>query len=101
MRKITEDAVRAFNNGYDFKKDNTKVIKTDDGIYMYLHGNLIAKKVYGDGTYLNHCDWETNTTKERLNSVLSLYHDIGLIYQKAYIWYWKNNQEFKDGWNKI
>ena len=101
MSKISNDAAHAFNGGYDFKRSNTEVIKYDTEIRMYLHNNLIAKKIYGDGTYLSSCGWETATTKSRLNAILDLYQDKDQIYQKAFIWYWKNDEEFKDGWNKI
>lgn len=103
MRKITEEATRAFHNGYDFKKDNTEVVKNEDGIRFYLHGNCIAKKVYGDGLYLSHCGWETNTTKERLNGILYPYQD-RYIYQKDFQWYLHEDgkdKEFAPGWNKV
>ena len=65
MRKITDQAQKAFwNNGY-FKQDNTTVLKGT----MALHGTMIA--VWGDGLLtLNTDGYRTNTTKERLNGVL-------------------------------
>ena len=103
MRKIDIESSKAFNGGYDFKSSNTSV-KTDPwGVYMYLHDHCIAKKVYGDGTYLSHCDWETTTTKARLNGILSMYQDKS-IYQKDFQWYLRDGDktiEFTDGWNKI
>lgn len=39
MRKVTQQAVASFMNGYDFKSGNTQV---KDGA-MYLHGNKIAE----------------------------------------------------------
>ena len=101
MSKISNNAAMAFNGGYNFKRSNTEVIKNDTEIRMYLHGNCIAKKVYGDATYLSHSNWETNTTKSRLNAILDLYQSDMKIYQKDFIWYWKNGEKFKDGWNKI
>ena len=44
MRKITREARYAFVEGYDFKKDNTRVTAYEDFVGLYLHNNLIAKK---------------------------------------------------------
>jgi hypothetical protein len=98
MRKIDQETRNAFHFGYDYKNNNTKVIKTEKDIRVFLHNNCIAKKVYGDGIYLNSCGWETVTTKSRLNALLDLKDK---IYQKNFVWYWKNGEEFKNGWNKI
>lgn len=74
MRKITDQAQKAFwSNGY-FKQDNTKVdIKPiPHGRYeitMSLHNNPIATRSNGFLT-ISSCGWGTNTTKERLNGVL-------------------------------
>lgn len=97
MRKITEQATVAFRNGYSFKLNNTQVKVTEKGSEMYLHGNLIA---YTESVSLclSHCGWETPTTKERLNGLLS---PTDRIYQKDFVWYWKNGEKFKDGWNKV
>jgi hypothetical protein len=102
MRKITELAAKAFHAGYDFKKDNTEVVCTGNERRFYLHGNCIAKKVIGDGLYLNHCGWTTPTTKERLNGILAAYRS-AWIYQKDFQWYLVKNEKivFKDGWNKV
>ncbi len=104
MRKITKESARAFDNGDDFKKDNTEVICNNKEVRFYLHGNCIAKKVYGDGLYLSQGNWKkTNTTKERLNGILSRYAN-KYIFQKDYIWYLQEEgkvKEFTSGWNKI
>lgn len=103
MRKITNEAIKAFHAGYDFKKDNTEVVCKGNERQFYLHGCCIAKKVLGDGLYLSHCGWKTNTTKERLNGILSVYQS-ARIYQKDFQWYLVKNEKetpFKDGWNKI
>lgn len=66
MRKITNEAQKAFwDNGY-FKKYNTIVLNGT----MTLHRTMIA--VWGDGVLtLNSGGYRTLTTKERLNGVLS------------------------------
>jgi hypothetical protein len=103
MGKITQEATQAFHAGYEFKKDNTEVICSGNERKFYLHGNCIAKKILGDGLYLSHCGWTSNTTKERLNGILSSYRN-SCIYQKNYQWYLVKDGkkiEFKDGWNKV
>ena len=64
VRKITEEAVRAFYNGDKLTKSNMFV--TDR--MMYLHGNLIAKIEEGM-LKISTCGWNTPTTKERLNGL--------------------------------
>ncbi len=69
MRKISEDAAAAFWQCRSFKRNNTVVRAWGDGsVTMELWGNRIA---YRDehGTYIYHCDWHTNTTRDRLNAL--------------------------------
>ncbi len=80
MRKITEESVYAFKRGYHYKKSNTEVTP---GAF-YLHGNKIAKKRDGD-VLVSDGGWQSNTTKERLNGILSSY---GLaVIQRDWNWY--------------
>ena len=73
MRKITQQAVEALENGQSFFRDNTMV---KDG-KMYLHGSKIA--YYQNGTlHISFCGYQTNTTKERINGAIPK----GGIYQK-------------------
>ena len=62
MRKITENAVNAF----------------------YLFGNCIAT-LSKDELYITTCGYKTNTTKERLNGILSNLNFF--IFQKNFTWY--------------
>jgi len=76
MRKITSQSVDAFVNGYRFNRGNTTVsVCGATGIrelYLMLHNNLIAKKEVQTNTLtISDCGWQTDTTKERLNGVLS------------------------------
>ena len=90
MRKITQDAVAAFNNNYPFKRGNTQIKVEDDNegaIYtiMQLHGNTIALKVTGDsgtGLFISDGGWQTSTTKERLNGLSGV-----SIYQRNFQWF--------------
>jgi len=71
MRKITMEACRAFEGGYNFKSGNTRV---DDHGY-FLHNNKIAEYqslFKNDGNKninITLAGWNTNTTRERLNGL--------------------------------
>lgn len=70
MRKITKDAINAFNQNTSFKADNTEVIANGAIVSLHLFGNLIAEKNTDKGTLkITNAGWETNTTKERLNGL--------------------------------
>ena len=75
----------------DWKLDNTEVITVDDVSEVYLHNNLIAK--IGD-TWMQLFDggWQSNTTKSRLNAILSEHGLPGEgIFQKNFQWFFKSN----------
>ena len=95
MRKITQEACRAFENAQDYKKSNTKVVRINEvSAEMYLHGHLIA---FSDetGIYISDADYQTKTTKERLNGLTGVD-----IRQVNYRWYL--NGEFWNGmWIRI
>ncbi len=102
MRQITENAARAFLNRYSFKQSNTQVVATANEVLLYLHDNLIAKGGNGQLS-ITSAGWETNTTKERLNGLLSMINQ-PLIYQRDFVWYRDidgQRTEFNDGWNII
>lgn len=96
MRSITTDAVKCFFNCKNFKRSNTEVEKLSDwSMNFYLHWNTIAsydpkeKKLI-----ISSAGWKTNTTKERLNGILS-YFDLWGIFQKNWSRY------FSDRSNKV
>lgn len=96
MRKITEQASKAFWGHYDFKMSNTQV-KSEDLNIMVLHDTAIAWLDNGE-LVLNTGGYRTNVTKERLNGILS---EIGhVIFQKNWVWYLENRAgtivEFED-----
>ena len=70
MRKVTKEVCLAFLNGKTKTIGNTST----NGHSLYLHGNRIAWFV--DETrkmiYLSDCGWDTVTTRDRLNGLLSL-----------------------------
>lgn len=98
MRKITADAVRAFEQGKNFKRGNTRVLVTHNGeeysVRLLLHGNLIAERT-SNGVFIQDGGWQSNTTKERLNGLSGVH-----IHQKDFIWY-LNGEAWNGGLIKI
>jgi len=86
MRKITKESAKALKNNETFNRDNTNVSKGS----MFLHGNNIANLV-GNQLEIFDCNWQTTTTKERLNGVL-YYFDLGHIFQKNFAWFYMDKE---------
>jgi len=88
MRKITQDAVHAFENAIRFKRDNTEIDVLLNVTIMKLFGNPIAY-LYNDPdrtlSVTTH-GWFTNVTKERLNGIPGI-----KIIQKNGVWYLNGN----------
>lgn len=84
MRQITQEAVRAFYNWESYNKSNTRVDVDNEIVSMYLHWNLIAER-NNWMLYISSANWETNTTKERLNGLLKRFNL--RVKQKNYKWY--------------
>lgn len=93
MRKIEFEMLDAIRNRKDWKNANTRVAVTHfahgdrviDRINVYLHDNNIAKITPGR-VYICDCNWQTPTTKSRLNAILHELCGAG-IYQKNRKWY--------------
>jgi hypothetical protein len=69
MRKITQDAAQAFQNGTPFKSGNTEIKTGLNGdVFMFLHGHCIADKLDNVLT-IDACGYLTATTKDRLNGI--------------------------------
>ena len=86
----------AITNGKDWKNANTEVVNVDDVSKVYLHGNLIAE-VDSNGIKLYDGGWQSNTTKSRLNAILSEHGIAGeCVFQKDFVWYIRlyNGTEF-------
>ena len=87
MRKIESEMIAAINGNINWTKDNTSVIFEDGISSVYLHGNLIAEvddnsiKLYDGG-------WQSNTTKSRLNALLSEFgYPTEHVFQKQFEWF--------------
>ena len=86
MRKIETQMNDAINREVDWKCKNTQVINIDGVSFVYLHHNLIA--MIGD-TWLELFDGghQSNTTKSRLNAILSEHGSGEYVYQKNFNWF--------------
>lgn len=98
MRVIEKRMLNAIAKGKSFKSGNTQVIFTDkDNFEVRLHGNKIAVgNVSEKSVRISHAGWETNTTKSRLNALLS----VNSINQRNFVWYVDNEKEFND-WEEV
>ena len=96
MRKIETQMNTAISNNENWQSANTSV-ETIDGIsYVYLHGNLIAE-VDDNGIKLYDGGWQSNTTKSRLNAILTEHGIAGeCVFQKNFEWFIRlfNGTEF-------
>lgn len=88
MRKIEQQMITAIREAANFSKDNTRV-SVDEGVAeVRLHGNLIASYTYAtQELVLLDADWQTVTTKSRLNALLSVLAPNYRIGQKNFKWF--------------
>lgn len=98
MRKVTQKAAQAMRDGQNMVSGNTRV--HSNGGVMELHGNTIAiyDSIEGKLT-LRDCGWQTVTTKERLNGILSTFSSEWRIYQMAGKWYITDGCGKREDWN--
>ena len=98
MRKIERLMNAAITNNSDWKLDNTEVIydeQTNEST-VYLHGNKIAE-VGDDYIRLFDGGWQSNTTKSRINAIMTEHGIAGEgVFQKNYQWFIRlyNGTEF-------
>ena len=84
------------NNNEFWSKANTSVETIDGVSFVRLHGNLIAE-VGEDFIKLFDGGWQSNTTKSRLNAILSEHGIAGeSVFQKNFEWFVRlwNGEEF-------
>ena len=87
MRKIETQMITAIKDNKDFKVANTEVISCTNVSDVYLHGHLIAR--IGE-TWIELFDggYQTNTTKSRLNAILSAFGMDGeRVFAKNFDWF--------------
>ena len=90
MRKTTKKITDAFLSHRRLTLGNTRT----DGRAIYLHGNMIAKWS-DDDLLITSANWQTNTTKERLNGLPGV-----SINQKNFKWF-LNGKPWCGGWIKV
>ena len=69
MRKITKESIKAFYNREPFKKSNMLVENKEGKTYLRLFNNTIAKLDEVNELFITTADWNTRTTRERLNGL--------------------------------
>ena len=69
MRKITKESIKAFYNREPFKKSNMIVENVEGITKLKLHNNTIAKLDENRELFITTADWNTRTTRERLNGL--------------------------------
>ena len=68
MRQIEKKMVEAVANRENFRLSNTEVYNKKNGVFVFLHGNLIFAKIAGVSYYSN-AGWNTSTTASRLRAL--------------------------------
>ena len=93
MRKIEQQMNSAIQNNQNWQNSNTAVTFDEESSVssVFLHGNKIAE--VGD-TFIRLFDggWQSNTTKSRLNAILSEHGDCGdKVFAKNFDWFVQMN----------
>ena len=102
MRKIEEQMNRAIVNKNNWSNSNTFVEynESTNCSPIVLHRTAIA--VYDHNTQalkLNTGGWHSNTTKSRLNAILSELKCGCGVFQKNFDWYLSTNNQTVDFWD--
>ena len=103
MRKIEQQMNRAIANRTDWSLSNTRVEFNDSTncSSVFLHGHQIATVDHAtNAVKISSCGWTTNTTKSRLNAILSEVKYGCSVFQKQWNWYVSfrgQTQDFIDG----
>ncbi len=67
---------------------------------VYLHGHQIATlDHHSNALKLSSCGYQTNTTKSRLNALLSEFKYGCKVFQKQFDWYLQNVNQVVDFWD--
>ncbi len=69
MRKITKESIKAFYNREPFKKSNMIVENREGKTYLKLFDDTIATLDEFNELFITTADWNTRTTRERLNGL--------------------------------
>jgi hypothetical protein len=83
IEKMIIEAIRNNETAALSKRD--RVESNDTETRVYLHYTQIAT-LYHDRIIVNSGGWRTNTTKSRLNTILSAFTDFGIA-QRDFAWH--------------
>ena len=103
MRKIEQQMIRAIANRTDWSLSNTRVEFNDSTncSSVFLHGHNIATFDHNlKAVKISSSGWTTNTTKSRLNAILSEVKYGCSVFQKQWNWYVSfrgQTQDFVEG----
>tara|TARA_B100001093_G_scaffold381146_1_gene366654 strand:+ start:1041 stop:1418 length:378 start_codon:yes stop_codon:yes gene_type:complete len=98
MRKIETLMNGAISTKCDWSNTNTSVEyhSSENLSEVRLHGHLIAWYRHDDNTVgISSCGYETNTTKSRLNAILSTFYSGVGIFQKNWNWFIEDSRDNK------
>ena len=93
----------ALSNKADWSSSNTRVEFNNNTncSSVFLHGHQIATVDHAtNAVKVSSCGWQTNTTKSRLNAILSEVKYGCSVFQKQWNWYVSfrgQTQDFMDG----
>ena len=96
MRKLERQMNFAISNKGNWSGSNTQVTYNDSTncSSVYLHGHQIATFSHElKAVKLSSCGWQTNTTKSRLNAILSEVKTGCNVYQKNFNWFVSFNNQ--------
>lgn len=68
MRILEKKMIQAVNSRKNFRESNTEVYNKENGVFVFLHKNLIFAEIDGKKYYSN-CGWNTKTTGSRLRAL--------------------------------
>lgn len=108
MKKIEGEMVDAIAAKRNWHKENTEVqiVQRDSSVLVLLFGNAIAQLNADGSIAVNHCGWQTITTKSRLNAVLAVFgKQHWAVSQKDFKWALRDDGGVQDfdssGWHQV
>ena len=102
MRKIEQQMNFAISNKGNWSSSNTQVSYNESSncSSVYLHGHQIATFDHNlKAVKLSSCGWQTNTTKSRLNAILSEVKTGCKVFQKNFVWFVNYNKQTLMFWD--
>jgi len=101
MRKVEMQMNTAIRNRVNWAGSNTTVMinENNNKARVFLHGNLIAE-VCNEFVAIFDGGWQSNTTKSRLNALLTEFRPQAGVFQKDWTWFIRHGNSvfpFKSG----